>query len=136
MTISNYMKFKVTTVIDITETNVRRGEDKKKEKQQANFNAMFQTIGLRVNVDPISLTESVVDVKGLGFGDAIKGKQRVWVFEFENPYEGALSYDMLVNDFDLVPIITDLDETANINNSIFCTNHPNDTNIIFSIIDK
>ena len=130
------MQFTLTTVIDITETKVRRGEDKKKEKQQANYNTMFQTIGLRVNVDPISLETKVLDVKSLGFGDAIKGKQRVWKFIFDNPYEGALDVDMLVADFDLVPIIIGLNETANINNPIFSTNNPNDTNIIFGINDK
>jgi len=49
------MKFTLTTVVDITETRARRGEDKKQVNQQANYNTMFQTIGLRVNVDPISL---------------------------------------------------------------------------------
>ena len=44
MTISKCMLFKLTTVVDITQTNARRGEDKKKENQQANFNTMFQTI--------------------------------------------------------------------------------------------
>ena len=27
---------------------------------------------------------------GLAFGSAIKGKQRVWTFEFDNPYDGGL----------------------------------------------
>ena len=138
MTISNSMLFKITTVVDITRTNARRGEDKRKEKQQANFNTMFQTIGLRVNAEPISCEHTVMDVSKLDnkFGSAIKGKQRVWQFDFENTYEGAFSVDMLKQDFDLVPIITDLDETVQINNSIFSTNHPADTNILFEVIDK
>ena len=131
------MRFKIHTVVDITETNARRGQaDKVSLDQQANYNTLIQTIGLRVNADPISLTTDIIDVSKIRFGDAIKGKQRVWTFEFDNPYEGALSVDMLNNDFDLVPIITNLNETANIHNSIFCTKNPNDRNIIFEEIDK
>ena len=131
------MRFKIHTVVDITETNARRGQaDKVSLDQQANYNTLIQTIGLRVNADPISLTTDIIDVSKIMFGDAIKGKQRVWTFEFDNPYEGALSVDMLKNDFDLVPIITNLNETANIHNSIFCTKNPNDRNIIFEEIDK
>jgi hypothetical protein len=131
------MRFTIHTVVDITETNARRGQaDKLSLDQQANYNTLIQTIGLRANVDPISLTESIKDVSKLAFGDAIKGKQRVWTFEFDNPYEGALTVDMLNDDFDLVPVITNLNETANIHNSIFCTKNPNDSNIIFETIDK
>ena len=131
------MRFIIHTVVDITETNARRGQaDKLSLDQQANYNTLIQTIGLRVNADPIGLSQSIKDVSDLEFGDAIKGKQRVWTFEFDNPYEGALTIDTLNDDFDLVPVITNLNETANINNSIFCTKNPNDRNIIFQQIDK
>jgi hypothetical protein len=127
------MLFKITTVVDISQTNARRGEDKKKENQQANFNTMFQTIGLRVNVEPLKCTQSIMDVDKLEykFGSAIKGKQRVWEFEFENTYEGALATDMMVEDFDLIPVITGLDETASNTNNIFSTKHVTDKNIMF-----
>jgi hypothetical protein len=127
------MLFKITTVVDISQTNARRGENKKKENQQANFNTMFQTIGLRVNVEPLKCTQSIMDVDKLEykFGSAIKGKQRVWEFEFENTYEGALATDMMVEDFDLIPVITGLDETASNTNNIFSTKHVTDKNIMF-----
>ena len=131
------MRFIIHTVVDITETKARRGQaDKLSLDQQANYNTLIQTIGLRVNADPINLTESIKEVSKLEFGDAIKGKQRVWTFEFDNPFEGALTVDSLNDDFDLVPVITNLNETANIHNSIFCTKHLNDCNIIFTQIDK
>jgi hypothetical protein len=131
------MRFIIDTVVDVTETNARRGQaDKLSLDQQANYNTLLQTIGLRCNAEPISLTATIKDVSKLGFGDAIKGKQRVWTFEFNNPYEGALTVDMLNDDFDLIPIINNLNETANINNSIFSTKNPNDRNIIFQQIDK
>ena len=131
------MRFIIDTVVDVTETNARRGQAEKLSlDQQANYNTLLQTIGLRCNAEPISLTATIKDVSKLGFGDAIKGKQRVWTFEFDNPYEGALTVDMLNDDFDLIPIINNLNETANINNSIFSTKNPNDRNIIFQQIDK
>ena len=131
------MRFIIDTVVDVTETNARRGQaDKLSLDQQANYNTLLQTIGLRCNAEPISLTATIKDVSKLEFGDAIKGKQRVWTFEFNNPYEGALTVDMLNDDFDLIPIINNLNETANINNSIFCTQNPNDRNIVFRQNDK
>ena len=136
MAISNSMLIRLTTVVDITETRARRGEDKKKENQQANYNTMIQTIGLRINPEPVSLETSITDTTELRFGSNIKGKQRVWTFEFDNPYAGGLTNDMLIDDFDLVPVITDLDETALIQNAVFSTKHPTDKNIIFEHIDK
>ena len=129
------MKFKLTTVVDITETNARRGDDKRLVNQQANYYTMLQTIGLRVNIDPISCVAQLGSIDKLSFGTAIKGKQRYWEFMFEVEYEDALSLDMLVLDFDLVPIITGLDETAKITNNVFRTGHPNDTNIVFEIVE-
>lgn len=126
------MHFIVKTVVDITETNARRGQEKKTILQQANFNTMYQTIGLRVNIEPTASSIDVIDVEGIGFGTGITGKQRVWTFEFYNPYEGALTIEMLEKDFDLVPVITGLNETAMINNNVFRTNNTVDRNIVFN----
>ena len=130
------MRILLTTVVDITETHAMRGSEKKQVNQQANYNTMIQTIGLRVNIEPVSCVTDISDVSKMGFGSAIKGKQRYWKFIFDNEYEDALTIDMLLSDFDLVPIITDLDETAHINNSVFRTNHPTDTNIVFKILQE
>ena len=129
------MRFKLTTVVDITETNARRGDDKRLVNQQANYNTTIQTIGLRVNIQPLSCVSHVGDVSKFGFGANIKSKQRYWEFTFDNEYEDSLTLDMLESDFDLVPIITGLEETATINN-LFRTKHPNDTNIVFKIVQE
>ena len=129
------MRIMITTVVDITETNARRGDDKRHVNQQANYHTLIQTIGLRVNINPISCEQQVSNIDKFGFGSSIKGKQRYWEFMFEVDYEDALSLDMLVSDFDLVPIITGLDETAKITNNVFRTGHPNDTNIVFEIVE-
>ena len=52
MAISNSMIFRLQTLIDITETGTRRqSQDKFAYKQEANFQTVLQTIGMRVNLD-------------------------------------------------------------------------------------
>ena len=130
------MKFKLTTIIDITQTLARRGDNKKLVNQQANYNTMIQTIGLRVNINPNSCKVEVANIKGLGFGDTFKGKQRYWEFTFDVEAEDALTLDMLATDFDLVPVITNLDETTLFGTKVFRTKQPNDTNIVFEMIQE
>jgi hypothetical protein len=43
---------------------------------------------------------------------------------------------MMIDDFDLVPVIVNLEETAANTNCIFSTKHETDKNILFEIIDK
>ena len=129
-------RIQIFTVIDMTETNVGRSGEAKQRNQQANYNTMVQTAGLRVNPMPISLECKVDVVDGIGFGSSIKDKQRYWVFTFQHEFENALNIDQLKDDFDLVPIITGLDETALINNSAFRTKDSVETNIVFKFVDK
>jgi len=130
------MRFKLTTIIDITQTLARRGDIKKLVNQQANYNTMIQTIGLRVNITPEACTSNFRDISKLNFGSTIKGKHQCWEFLFNVEYEDALTLNMLELDFDLVPIITKLDDTATITNDIFRTKHPKDTNIVFEIVKE
>lgn len=132
------MKFKLYTLVDITQTGTRRTDpDKRSYHQQSNFMTAVNLIGLRANPDyETGPSISNIAVGNMKFGDKYKGKQNVWEFEFDIPYEGALSTDMLINDFDLVPVVTELDETVKIEQSVFRTKCPDYTNIIFEIIDK
>ena len=130
------MRVTLTTVIDITETNARRHDDKLARDQQANYLTMLQTVGLRVQPKPVLCDVNVGDVSDFGFGSAISGKQRYWQFEFEHDYAGAVTEQTLADDFDLVPIITGLNETALINNSAFRTKDNNERNIIFKLSDN
>ena len=129
-------RIQIFTVIDMTDTNVGRSGEAKQRNQQANYNTVVQTAGLRVNPMPIALECKVDVVDGIGFGSSIKDKQRYWVFTFQHEFENALNIDQLKDDFDLVPIITGLDETALINNSAFRTKDSVETNIVFKFVDK
>ena len=129
------MRFKLHTLVDITETNSRRGEDPIAYRQQQNYLTVMQTIGLRVNptyVKAPSITNEIPSK--LGLGSTFKTKHNVWTYEFDIDYDGSLSEETLVNDFHLVPIITELTETAKINQAQFITKNPDKNNIIFQLI--
>ena len=62
--------------------------------------------------------------------------QNVWTFEFSIEYEGGLNVDMLKDDFDLVPFINGLTETAKFPVTVFRSKDSKLTNIIFEQLDK
>ena len=131
------MRFTIHTLVDITETHARRGDDPKQHRQQQNFLTVLQTIGLRVNPTYLEAPEVINEVPSkLGLGTSYKTKQSVWKYVFDIDYEGALDVETLVNDFDLIPIITKLDETAEFDNAHFLTKDTAKCNIFFEIDDK
>lgn len=129
------MKFLLETLVDITQTDARRTDEKHAYHQQQNFLSIVQTIGLRVNVNITK--KPVVEEKTLkGFGSNFTGKHRVWTLPFEIEYEDAMSVEMLKSDFNLVPIITGLSESVQINKSVFRTKDSKERNIIFKLLDN
>ena len=131
------MRFIIHTLVDITETGSRRGEDPKQYRQQQNFLTVMQTIGLRVNPEYVSPPAIISEVPSkLGLGTSYKSKQSVWKYVFDMEFDGALDVETLVNDFDLIPIITKLDETAEFDNAHFLTKDTAKCNISFEIVDK
>ena len=71
------MIYRISTLVDITKTNARRGEDKLAYGQQQNYMSMIQTLGLRTNVevsDPVFKKQ-----KATGFGSDYSNKNlNVW----------------------------------------------------------
>lgn len=131
------MKFELKTLVDITETGARRGEDTHLYNQQQNFLTLFQTISLRAN--PIIRKKPTVEkcnISNLEFGRSHKGVQSVWSLTFEFEGEDQHSIDFLKQDVDLVPVIYNLDETADLTIGAFITSNEQDTNIFFREIDK
>lgn len=131
------MKFRITTLVDITETGVRKGSglDKKLEHQNANFMTVYQTIGLRTNPIDFEIIRHEGKIGSIGFGSRYKGEHYYWTCEFVVEADLSLTMEMMTDDFDLVPIITDLDESVKINNSIFRTTDSKDKNIVFEQIE-
>lgn len=117
----------IKTLIDITNTNVRRiNQGTQQELDQfRNWTTMMQTIGMRSIIDYDNDPKcELIDIKGQGFGSEFKGKQMVWTFQFrpDRPDAFAESSDpicLLKNDLDKVPVIINLTETINITEAVF-----------------
>lgn len=130
MTDKYYMRFRVQTLVDVTETNARRSDDSFKWRQQQNYMTLLQTVGLRVNPTIESSPKmNKMSVGNMGFG-SYSGKQNVWSFTFSIEYEHGLTVNMLEEDFNLVPVVNNLDETIKLEESIFVTSGEK-TNIVF-----
>lgn len=126
------MRFQLLTLIDITRTNARRGDDPFLQKQQQNYLTALQTISLRanpiINTDPQVLTQNVKD---LGFGKKFKGEHQVWKLNFEFESEDQHNLENLLNDFNFVPVIQGLHETATFSDAAFITKSEDNKNVIF-----
>lgn len=126
--------FDIYTLVDITNTGAKRNKDPFAYKQHQNFLTVLQTIGLRVN--PTVEKDPVLVEQYPSFGSAFEGKNKVWKLAIEIEYEDALTIDMLISDFSLVPFISGLEETAKFNQCVFDTTSEDYKNIIFVDNDK
>lgn len=131
----------IKTLVDITKPNVHRpgqGTDLE-QSQYKNWVTLQQCIGLRsvISFDYPPVVETI-DLKGLGFGSAYKGKHKVWSFTFEPDRDFAYedpegsAIGLLLHDFHQVPIITNLTETINISKAVFDLEDPQHKNIIIT----
>jgi len=129
------MKVKLYTLVDITQTGERKGPDKVKVGQQTNWDTCIQVIGLRANPEPDDLQILHENISKLEFGSDYKGKQKYWVLTVTMPVD-SITLDNLKDDFDLVPYISDLEETFENGVHAFLTKNPKKCNIFFTVDDK
>jgi|TARA_B100000902_G_C26450292_1_gene500404 hypothetical protein len=127
--------FELTTLVDITKTNARRGEDKIAYGQQQNYMSVLQTLGLRTNVeisDPVFKKQ-----KATGFGSEYATKNlNVWRCIITVEQDESHSIEMMQQDFNLIPVIRDLNENVNLKEAIFWTSDPKKCNILFKILPE
>lgn len=117
----------IKTLVDITNTNVRRANQGSPQEldQFRNWTTMMQSIGMRSIIDyDYDPKYEVVDIKDTGFGSNFKGKHKVWTFQFRPDRPDAFAEDgdpikLLIQDLDKVPVITNLTETINITQAVF-----------------
>lgn len=128
------LKFEIYTLVDITETRARRGDDPLKYKQQQNYLTVLQTIGMRAN-PTVYKSPSIVD-EYPKFGTAYEKTNRVWKLNFDIEYEDGHNIELLKNDFNLVPFISELNETAKFKDNAFITDDKKHCNIVFVQTDK
>jgi len=134
MTISNTMKVKIRTLIDITETRKHKHNESDKQliNQQANFMSFFNCLSMRFNpyyeVSPLCSEQDITGV----FGTDFTGTHKVWDFEFDvETAVAGTDLKTLQEDFDLVPVIANLTESINTDNKAFRTKSKTKCNIIF-----
>ncbi len=123
------MIFNMFTLIDITETHARRGDDRFRIYQQQNYQSVIQTIGIRANPIVIDSSNDVQDISKMPFG--YKGNHKLWKLRFEFDLTDAHSVEQLIEDMDMIPIIPGLDETIKTN--AFYTKS-NKINTVFSLV--
>ena len=126
------MKFTIKTLVDITEAEgIKRTDSPSQYRQNQNWMTVLQTASLRVNIYNNQLPTVLEENVDKMFGSKFKGTQNVWTTSFEVEAENGLSIDMLETDFDLVPIISNLEETITLGTNCFRTTDPKEKNIVF-----
>ena len=129
------MKYELTTLADITETKAKLDKNDPAWHQQQNFLTVLQTIGLRVNITYTTTTTVQQQTpKSAGFGTVYKGKQNIWTFVFETDFDDATSIELMTSDFDMVPIITNLEESVEFKNHMFESTNPQRMNILIKAV--
>lgn len=121
ITMSNNLHFfQGYTLVDVTATGVTRGDDdNSKRNQQRNWETVLQCMSLRTQ--PLHIQEPVTatfeDISIAEFGEFYTGAQQIWTWSWAVEREEV--YDLpnrplagLHQDFEQVPIVTGLDETA------------------------
>ena len=109
------------TLVDITATGVTRyrPEQEHERDQQRNWETVLQTIGLKTQ--PMMINGPVVTESNLAdgwqFGEYYQGRHRIWIWTFAvETMDVFLSNNnplgLLIEDFEQVPIIQGLNETA------------------------
>ena len=115
--------FQLFTLVDITATGVVRstGNRDLERNQQRNFETVLQVLSLRTQPHVIKFPETIqVDEHRVAqwFGEMYHGQsQMVWTMYFTADHPGAYDTEEgvlagLCQDFEQVPIVTDLAETA------------------------
>jgi hypothetical protein len=116
---SNLYFFQGYSLVDITATGMTRGDNNSTDRnQQRNWETVLQCIGLRTQ--PHHIREPItanLELNNLEFGDFYTGQQKIWMWQWAVEVSGI--YDMsdkplggLMQDFEQVPIVIGLDETA------------------------
>ena len=87
---------------------------------------------LRTNIKILTVPKGrKMDISNYKFGDNYRGEQMVWEFIFEPETPEAINVKTLNEDFNLIPMLTELDETINISNGVYITDDEDHTNLLF-----
>lgn len=110
-------QFTLITLVDISPTGVIHGNSLERD-QQRNLETVLQAIGLRAQ--PLDMQGPKMiecNLENLEFGNMYEGLHRVWVMNFSVEHDDVWLEENnatagLEQDFEQVPVITGLTETA------------------------
>ncbi len=140
-------KIKIYTLFDITATGIlhpgsyhistfidKAGQTindinswEKSRNQHRNWQTIIQLIGLREQPEFLSTPRKIsANLSQFEFGNIYDGTQSIWTAEFVighiESYTKDNELDLLKLDFNLIPLIINLNETVNINPHCLITN--------------
>jgi hypothetical protein len=135
--------YSIYTLIDVTDSNVSSPKiNAKKFYQSQNLNTFMQVIGLRTQpiISSVTKLESQ-NMAEYNFGNDYTGTHTIWLMKFVSETEGAWNKDdietaLLVEDFNFVPIHSNIDETATIDGDIINTDNEDKLNTYFSFSEN
>ena len=130
------MNFIAYSLVDITETGARRGEDPREYRQQQNYMSFLQTLSLRFNPIINRIEKQSINIDNIAFGSDYKKKHTVWVVKFSSESDIGMPIEEIAKDFEFVPIINELDETIDLSTPVFRTQDSALTNLILESDDK
>lgn len=136
LAINIFMKtFICATLIDITPTGVTKGDSPERD-QQRNWETVLQVLGLKTQPIILGGPEIVNNFEGANkiFGEFYQTMQKVWVFKFTSE-QNIYTEDQLYEDFEQVPVIAGLEESARFMLPIFHS-YGILKNIYFSTVDE
>lgn len=130
------MEYKLYTTVDITNTGQHKNEPGKEiaRWKEQNFQTVLMTIGIRANIASFIKPE-MISVNGKLVGLDIDEIVHVWRFDFETEREHLFENEgdpvgFLLDDFEMVPYISGLDESMEQSHDVFVTRGPT-KNIVF-----
>lgn len=120
-------RYRITTLIDITRTQAAKSDpDVIKIRQQANFNSLLQALSLRANIEWMSDPKKHTGSLPRDIG----GKAVHWIWDFEVERDEVFLKDndpvgLLKEDLDGVPVLVNLENSADIDPAAFQTRNGN-----------
>ena len=147
--------FIVHTLVDITDNGVLKGDFPFKTKanelihdkqslfvarnQNSNFATLLQLLQMRGNITWETAPEKTHDLTvNTKFGKAYEGKHMIWKFTFQVEQEdiygdkSTKNVGQLLEDFNLIPILTFCKETATFPTNTFITQEETTINTYFT----
>lgn len=110
------------TLVDITATGITKGESLARD-QQRNWETVMQVLGLKtqpiiIHYPAYWLNEELTYFQ---FGNFYEGSHTIWAWQFRGERNDFYNIATLEEDFDQVPVILGLQETAKFMLPVFFT---------------